>query len=130
VFTEAVCSVVWAYATLTLIGFWALSYAAGLEPLGANPVPNFWGMVIATLALGQLGVGVWLDRHYNRGVGRYYLWAAIYPLFYWGLMLVVTAVSTLVALFGRRRTTAHWHTARVPRVGDATEDAAPARRAA
>jgi biofilm PGA synthesis N-glycosyltransferase PgaC len=130
VFTEAVCSVVWAYATLTLIGFWALSYAAGLEPLGANPVPNFWGMVIATLALAQLGVGVWLDRHYNRGVGRYYLWAAIYPLFYWGLMLVVTAVSTLVALFGRRRTTAHWHTARVPRVGDATEDAAPARRAA
>jgi hypothetical protein len=97
-----------------------LSYAAGLEPLGANPVPSFWGMVIATLALGQLGVGIWLDRHYNRGVGRFYLWAAIYPMFYWGLMLVVTFVATPAALFGRRQATSHWRTARVPQAEDAT----------
>jgi poly-beta-1,6-N-acetyl-D-glucosamine synthase len=130
VFAEAVCSVLWAYATVTLIGFWALSYAAGLEPLGANPVPNFWGMVIATLALAQLGVGVWLDRHYNHGVARYYLWAAMYPLFYWGLMLAVTVTATPAALFGRRRPTSHWRTARVPRTGDATADSTAQRRAA
>jgi biofilm PGA synthesis N-glycosyltransferase PgaC len=81
VFIEAICSVLWAYLAVGMIGFWALSYAAGLKPLGANPVPNFWGMVIATVALAQLGVGIWLDRHYNRGVGRFYLWAAMYPLF-------------------------------------------------
>jgi biofilm PGA synthesis N-glycosyltransferase PgaC len=120
VFAEAVCSVLWAYTTLIMVGFWALSYAAGLEPLGANPVPNFWGMVIATLALGQLGVGIWLDRHYNHGVGRFYLWAAIYPMFYWGLMLVVTFVSTPAALFGRRHATSHWRTARVATTEDAT----------
>ena len=85
-----------------MIGFWCLSYAVGLQPLGANPVPNFWGMVIATVALVQLGVGVWLDRHYNRHVGRFYLWAAMYPLFYWMLMLVITVRATPGALFGRR----------------------------
>jgi biofilm PGA synthesis N-glycosyltransferase PgaC len=113
VFIEAVASVLWAYLAVGMIGFWALSYAAGLKPLGANPVPNFWGMVIATVALAQLGVGIWLDRHYNRGVGRFYLWAAMYPLFYWMVMLVVTITATPAGLLGRQERTSHWRTARV-----------------
>jgi len=117
VLIEALCSVAWAYLAVTMIGFWALSYLVGLKPLGANPVPNFWGMVIATVALIQLGVGIWLDRHYNRGVGRFYLWAAMYPLFYWLLMLLVTVSATPAALLGRRGRTSHWHTQR-KRVAD------------
>jgi biofilm PGA synthesis N-glycosyltransferase PgaC len=119
VFIEAVASVLWAYLAVGMIGFWALSYAAGLEPLGANPVPNFWGMVIATVALAQLGVGIWLDRHYNRGVGRFYLWAAMYPLFYWMVMLVVTITATPAGLLGRQQRTSHWRTARVRAEDDA-----------
>jgi biofilm PGA synthesis N-glycosyltransferase PgaC len=114
VFIEAILSVAWAYLIIGMIAFWALSYAVGLRPLGANPLPNFWGMVIATVALVQLGVGVWLDRHYNRSVGRFYLWAAMYPLFYWALMLVVTVTATPAALLGRQERTSHWRTARVP----------------
>jgi biofilm PGA synthesis N-glycosyltransferase PgaC len=113
VFTEAVCSVLWAYLAVGMIAFWAASYALGLEPLGANPVPNFWGMVIATVALVQLGVGVWLDGRYNRTVGRFYLWAPLYPLFYWMLMLLITVRATPGALLGRRGATTHWHTPRV-----------------
>ena len=113
VFGEAILSVAWAYLAVGMIGFWLLSYSLGLRPLGANPVPNFWGMVIATVALIQLGVGVWLDRHYNRHVGRFYLWAAMYPLFYWMLMLVITVLATPGALLGRRQRTSHWKTERV-----------------
>jgi poly-beta-1,6-N-acetyl-D-glucosamine synthase len=113
VFIEAACSVLWAYLVVGMIGFWMLSYAAGLQPLGANPIPNFWGMVIATVALVQLGVGLWLDRHYNPGIGRFYLWAAMYPLFYWVLMLIVTVTATPAALVGRQRATSHWRTRRV-----------------
>ena len=76
-------------------------------------MPNFWGMVIATVALIQLGVGVWLDRHYNRDVGRFYLWAAMNPLFYWMLMLGITVIATPGALLGRRGPTSHWRTERV-----------------
>jgi biofilm PGA synthesis N-glycosyltransferase PgaC len=113
VFLEAMLSVAWAYTAVTMIGFWAVSYAVGLKPLGANPVPNFWGMVIATVALVQLAVGVWLDRHYNRRVGKFYLWAAMYPLFYWMLMLLITVIATPGALLGRRGRTSHWKTDRV-----------------
>lgn len=113
VFIEAILSVAWAYTAVTMISFWCLSYIIGLSPLGANPLPNFWGMVIATVALIQLGVGLWLDRHYNPRVGRFYLWAAMYPLFYWGLMLMITVTATPGALLGRRKKTSHWNTQRV-----------------
>jgi hypothetical protein len=118
VYAEAVSSILWANLAIGMIAFWGLSYAVGLAPLGASPLPSFWGMVIATVALVQLGVGVWLDGRYNRGVGRFYLWAALYPLFYWLVMLVVTVTATPKALLGRRRATQHWRTARVP-AGDA-----------
>jgi poly-beta-1,6-N-acetyl-D-glucosamine synthase len=113
VFIEAMLSVAWAYLAVGMILFWAVSYAVGLAPLGANPLPNFWGMVIATVALVQLAVGVWLDRRYNRSVGRFYLWAAMYPLFYWMLMLVITVTATPAALLRRRVKTSHWKTERV-----------------
>ena len=113
VFIEAMLSITWAYTAVTMISFWVASYLVGLDPLGANPVPNFWGMVIATIALVQLAVGLWLDRHYNRRVGRFYLWAAMYPLFYWMLMLGITVIATPAALFGRRGRTSHWKTDRV-----------------
>jgi len=119
VFVEAVCSILWANLAIVMIGFWALSYAVGLEPLGASPVPNFWGMVIATVALVQLAVGVWLDGRYNARVGRFYLWAALYPLFYWLVMLIVTVTATPGALFGRRHATNHWRTERVRAEADA-----------
>jgi len=119
VFIEAICSVLWAYLAVGMIGFWLLSYSLGLKPLGANPVPNFWGMVIATIALGQLGVGIWLDRHYNRGVGRFYLWAAMYPLFYWMVMLLVTVTATPAALLRPAGRTSHWRTPRVAPAEDA-----------
>jgi biofilm PGA synthesis N-glycosyltransferase PgaC len=119
VFIEAILSVAWAYLIVTMVAFWALSYAVGLRPLGANPVPNFWGMVIATVALVQLGVGLWLDNHYNRSVARFYLWAAMYPLFYWAMMLVVTVTATPAALLGRDDRTNHWRTARVAVEDDA-----------
>ena len=83
-------------------------------------------MVIATVALVQLGVGVWLDRHYNRQVGRFYLWAAMYPLFYWMLMLLITVRATPGALFGRSGKTSHWKTERVAIDEDAMLAAGPA----
>ena len=84
-----------------MIGFWSSPTRSASRRWAPTRVPNFWGMVIATVALVQLGVGVWLDRHYNRDVGRFYLWAAMYPLFYWMLMLCITVIATPGALLGR-----------------------------
>ncbi len=113
VFTEAVLSIAWAYTAVTLVAFWALSYAVGEQPLGADPLPSFWGMVIATIALVQLGTGLWLDGRHNKGIGRFYVWAAMYPLFYWLLMMVITVRATPGALLRPQAKTAHWKTDRI-----------------
>ncbi len=93
VLAEAVLSVGWAYTYVLLTSIWTISYLVGYPPVGASPIPNFWGMMIASVCLLQLLTGVLLDRKYDRGLGRYYLVAVFYPLVYWILMAIITVVT-------------------------------------
>ena len=94
VLVEASLSILWAHTFVILTAFWALSYASGHPPVGASPIPNWWGMLIATLSLVQLGTGILLDHRYDRRVLRHFPVAVFYPLLYWVLMSVITVVST------------------------------------
>jgi biofilm PGA synthesis N-glycosyltransferase PgaC len=93
VLLEANLSVAWAYAYVFLSFVWILSYALGYPPVGASPIPNFWGMLIATVCVVQLVTGVVLDRSYDRTLPRYFVTAVFYPLVYWILMAVITVVT-------------------------------------
>ncbi|MFQ5510210.1 MAG: glycosyltransferase [Candidatus Krumholzibacteriia bacterium] len=94
VLAECALSITWAYAFIALTLLWAVSYAAGYPPVGASPIPNYWGMLIGTMCLTQLLVGVLLDRRYDRNLPWYYVLAVFYPLVYWIFMAVVTVVAT------------------------------------
>ena len=91
---ESYLSILWAYAFVLFTVLWAVSYAAGYPPIGASPIPNYWGMLIGTMCLFQLLVGVLLDKRYDRRLPWYYIVAVLYPLIYWMLMALVTFVST------------------------------------
>ena len=97
---EASLSILWAYTLVVLTAFWVVSYSTGHPPVGASPIPNWWGMLIATLSLLQLGTGVLLDHRYDKEVVRFFPVAVFYPLVYWMLMSVITVVSTPRGLFG------------------------------
>ena len=103
VFYEAMFSIVWAYDFVALTTLWVLSYAVGVPPVGASPIPNWWGMLIGTLCLIQLFTGVLLDRQYDRTVLRHYPVAVSYPIIYWMLMALITAFATPVGLFTAAR---------------------------
>jgi biofilm PGA synthesis N-glycosyltransferase PgaC len=94
VIVESYLSILWAYSFVVFTILWAVSYAAGYPPIGASPIPNYWGMLIGTMCLLQLLVGVLLDRRYDRRLPWYYAVAVLYPLIYWMLMAMVTFVST------------------------------------
>lgn len=94
VFIEASLSIVWAYCFVGLTAMWLVTWIAGAPLLGATPVPSWWGMLIGTTSLAQLGLGVWMDRKYDPRVTAYYAWAALYPVIYWIQMAVVTVVAT------------------------------------
>jgi len=94
VIVESYLSILWAYSFVIFTALWAVSYAVGYPPIGASPIPNYWGMLIGTMCLLQLLVGVLLDRRYDQQLPWYYIVAVVYPIIYWMLMALVTFVST------------------------------------
>lgn len=93
VMLEANLSVAWAYTYVFLSIVWITSYALGYPPVGASPIPNFWGMLIATVCVLQLITGVVLDRQYDTALPRYFVTAVFYPLVYWILMAAITVTT-------------------------------------
>ena len=114
VYWEAVLSILWAYCFVFLTAFWLVSYAIGVPPVGASPIPNWWGMMIGTLCLLQLWTGALLDSRYDKSVMRAFPVAVVYPIIYWMLMSLITAIATPAGLFKResRGNVTLWRTAR------------------
>jgi biofilm PGA synthesis N-glycosyltransferase PgaC len=94
VFVESSLSVLWSICFVFLTVLWSLSYSIGLPPIGASPIPNLWGMSIATLCLVQLTTGVLIDRRYDRSVLRHLPYAVWYPIVYWALLALTTVLAT------------------------------------
>ncbi len=112
VFVESSLSTLWAICFVALTSIWTISWAAGLPPVGASPIPNFWGMTIATLCLVQLTIGTLIDRRYDRSIVRMLPYAVWYPIVYW-MFLSVGTVLSLHWLFRRPvRTSVRWNTQR------------------
>jgi len=113
VFWEGVLSIGWAYTFLTLTTYWVVSHLLGYSPYGSSPIPNLWGMLTATACLTQLATGVMLDRRYDRDLGKYFPFAVLYPLVYWMLMSVISAIYTIDGLLRKRPAVQVWHIQRV-----------------
>jgi len=101
VLVESMMSIVWSYDFVLLTVIWITSYFMGVPPVGASPIPNWWGMMISSVCLIQLLTGVVLDRQYDRGLGWYYSVAVFYPVIYWILLAVVTACFSLRGMLKR-----------------------------
>jgi biofilm PGA synthesis N-glycosyltransferase PgaC len=71
--------------------------------VGVSPIPNFWGMLVATMCLLQLAMGVVLDNPYDRGLKKYFFVAVFYPLIYWILMAVITVMTAPMGLSVNRQ---------------------------
>ncbi|MDZ7860789.1 MAG: glycosyltransferase [Candidatus Krumholzibacteriota bacterium] len=104
VMLESLMSIVWAYDFVILTILWVYSYSMGFPPVGASPVPNWWGMMISTVCMMQLLTGVILDRKYDRGLGWYYGVAVFYPIIYWIFLAMVTASFSLRGLLKKPET--------------------------
>ncbi|MDP1809019.1 MAG: glycosyltransferase [Actinomycetota bacterium] len=112
VYTEAALSIFWAYCLVVLTIFWVISYSLGYKPLGAAPIPSWWGMLIATFSILQLGTGVLLARPYDRRISRFFLWSVLYPIGYWIYMSLITVAATPSGLFFKSAEPTRWRSVR------------------
>ncbi len=67
-------------------------------------IPNFWGLLIASVLVVQISIGLALDGRYDRSVRRYGLWIPLYPLAYWMLSAAAAVCGTLPGLLRARST--------------------------
>lgn len=112
VYVESSLSTLWALCFVVLTTIWTVSWAAGLPPVGASPIPNLWGMTIGTLCLAQLSIGTLIDRRYDRSILAMLPYAVWYPIVYW-MFLSLGTVLSLHWLFRRpTRTPVRWNTQR------------------
>jgi poly-beta-1,6-N-acetyl-D-glucosamine synthase len=108
VFYESIVSILWAYTFLGITTFWTFCLCVGYEPYGASPIPNFWGMLIASACLVQLAVGALQDRRYDPKIGVCLVEAIYYPLIYWTLMSMITGIYTIESLFRKAPALQRW----------------------
>lgn len=112
IYIESMLSTLWALCFVVLTAIWTVSYAAGLPPVGASPIPNLWGMTIATLCVIQLSVGVLIDRRYDPAIGRMFPYAVWYPIVYWMFLSLGTVVSLHWLFRKPARQPVRWNTQR------------------
>lgn len=115
VYVESSLSILWSVCFVFLALLWTLSYSVGLPPIGASPIPNLWGMAIATLCLLQLLIGVLIDRRYDPGIVRFLPYAVWYPIIYWAFLALTTVVALPSLVRRPSKQAVRWTTARVGR---------------
>ena len=100
VMTEYWLGVIWCYALVLTLVFWAatqlLSDDLWPQSLAVNSLlPGWTGVILAVVCLVQFAIGLTLDSYYERrGLVRYLFWAIWYPAVYW----VFNAATTVAAV--------------------------------
>ncbi len=112
IYVEATLSSIWSLTFVTALVIWIFAYSSGAYNLGANPIPNFWGMLMAGVLTVQIATGLWLDGRYDPAVRRYAAWLPFYPLVYWALNTLASARGTLPGFARRPSGTVTWSSER------------------
>lgn len=109
VYYESCASILWSCVFVLMTTFWAVCKLSGYTPRGASPIPNFWGMAIATTCIAQLAIGAWVDRRYDPKIFRSVFYSVFYPIVYWIIMAVITFLYTVPALLRKPPEVQTWH---------------------
>lgn len=109
-YLEYLASVIWCYSFAATAALWALQFFVSLPPSLAvrSLAPGWTGVLMAGACLLQLGIGLALDRRYDRDLWRVAVWLLWYPALYWLLNCAVTVIAVPKALLKERNASAVW----------------------
>ena len=107
---EAIASILWVYSVLLLLILSVIGYLIDLPFLHAVFWLNGHGpnMLLLMTALLQFGVGLFLDRRYERGLMFNYFWIIWYPLVYWIISAATAAIGFPKAILKKQGQRATW----------------------
>ncbi|MBU2408219.1 MAG: poly-beta-1,6 N-acetyl-D-glucosamine synthase, partial [Gammaproteobacteria bacterium] len=90
IFIEYLASVVWAYAMFSVLVLALLKPWLPPEWRYVGFVPEWHGVLLGMTCMLQLLVSLWIDRHYDRRIMRYFLWTGWYPVAFWMINMLTT----------------------------------------
>lgn len=128
VWIEGALSTIWSHLFFLGAAFWIVALASGVYGFDGNPIPNYWGLLIATTLIVQISVGLLLDRRYDSSAASYALWMPLYPLAYWLLSAAAAVWGTIPGfLHPRHPAPVTWtqprHTRSTPAAAKTDQDA-------
>ena len=108
---EMCVSVTWSYLMLLLTVLWLVGLVLphGTLPALQSPfIPQGSGLILGATCLVQFALSEWLDRRYERGVGRYFYWMIWYPIVFWliNICSIIVAYPKVLSRSGGKR--ARW----------------------
>jgi len=95
-FMEMFCSILWSYSLLLIFLLWlvVLLFPEAILPISkSNFFPLHGGKILSFFCMLQFALGIFLDKNYDKELGRTYYWMIWYPLFFW----IIHFLSTVVA---------------------------------
>ncbi|MCG2586078.1 poly-beta-1,6-N-acetyl-D-glucosamine synthase [Massilia sp. TS11] len=103
-------SMLWAYLTIGVALIWAakLVLADSLSVAMHSMIPAWTGVLIATTAMLQTAVAMLLDSRYDYRLWRNYFYMIWYPMAYWVLGLLTSAVAFPKALLRKKGERGLW----------------------
>jgi biofilm PGA synthesis N-glycosyltransferase PgaC len=92
VYAESFLSVLWAWTFVVITAMWIIAGLSGVWLNGGSLIPNWFGAMIGAACLLQLLTGVLIDSRYEPAILREYPFAIFYPLAYWMMMSLSSAI--------------------------------------
>lgn len=105
VYVEQVLSLLWvvSWLLLTITELFKLYYHAG------SYVPYLWkSQFLAVICMVQFVVALWLESRYDKGIFKYMISAAWYPVVYWVVNGIVALIALPKTIFRRKKKLATW----------------------
>lgn len=108
VYLEQLCSIIWSILW-TVFTIWLI---VGMIAQADAYLPVYWsGSYLSLICLLQFIIAMTIDRRYDKGLMKYYLWAIWYPILYWyvNAFVIVRAIpKALMQKGGNEQRFAVW----------------------
>ncbi len=110
VFVEYLTSLVWSYTMIIIITLWALGFFIELpEALEITSlIPSWSGVLLGVTCLLQFALSLIIDSRYEKDIAKTYYWMVWYPMLYWLINVLTTAVGFVKAIMKKRHARAIW----------------------
>jgi biofilm PGA synthesis N-glycosyltransferase PgaC len=109
IFIEYLASVLWAYAMLFVLIIVLIRQFVPSEWHAVGFWPQWHGVLLGITCMLQMLVSLWIDRHYDKDVLRYFVWTIWYPFAFWTISMITTVLAIPITLMRRRGKRATWN---------------------